>query len=55
MKANSRSNVILEAPTVEEAYHAVIGGTSRHKTVIVSGNCWVDFPQSINFKLNSWK
>jgi len=43
MKTNSRRNTILEAPTVEEAYRAVIGGTSKHRTVIISGNCWVDY------------
>ena len=43
MKANNRKNMILGAPTVAEAYQAVVGGTSRHKTVIVSGNCWVDY------------
>ncbi len=43
MKTNSRRNTILEAPTVEEAYRVVIGGTSKHRTVIISGNCWVDY------------
>ncbi len=43
LKTNSRNNMILDAPTVEEAFQAVLGGTSRHKTVIVSGNCWVDY------------
>jgi RecB family endonuclease NucS len=43
LKANSRSNTILEAPTVEEAYEAVVRGTSRHRTVFVAGNCWVDY------------
>ena len=43
LKTNSLSNTMLEAPTVEEAYKAVIGGTSKHRTVIISGNCWVDY------------
>jgi RecB family endonuclease NucS len=43
MKVNSRRNTMLEAPTVDEAYKAVIGGTSKHRTVIISGNCWVDY------------
>lgn len=43
LKTNSLRNTMLEAPTVEEAYKAVIGGTSKHRTVIISGNCWVDY------------
>ena len=43
MKANSRSNTILEAPNVDAAYQAVVGGTSKHKMVIITGNCWVDY------------
>lgn len=42
-KANSRRNTILETPTVEAAYQAVIGGTSKHRTVIIVGNCWVEY------------
>jgi RecB family endonuclease NucS len=51
MKTNSRSNTILEAPTVDEAYQAVVGGTSRHKTVIITGNCWVDYQGRANSTL----
>ena len=43
MKTNSSRNMILDTPTVDEAYQAVIGGTSKHRTVIISGNCWVDY------------
>jgi len=37
-----RRNTILDAPSVEKAYRAIKTGISRHKTVVVVGNCWVD-------------
>jgi RecB family endonuclease NucS len=43
MKTNSRSNTILEAPNIDAAYQAVVGGTSRQKMIIITGNCWVDY------------
>ena len=42
MKNGSR-NMILNCPTVQEAYHAVLNGTSKHRNVIIVGHCWVDY------------
>jgi RecB family endonuclease NucS len=39
----SRHKIVLEKPTVDEAYQAIKAGTSRHKTIIIVGNCWVDY------------
>jgi len=38
-----RRNKILDAPSLEKAYRAIKTGVSRHKTVVVVGNCWVDY------------
>jgi RecB family endonuclease NucS len=53
MKAYSRNNIILKTPTVEEAYQAVVGGTSGHRTVIISGNCWVEYQGRASSTLES--
>jgi len=43
LEGRALNDVILDSPSIEEAYEAIRGGTSRHKTVIVIGNCQVDY------------
>lgn len=40
---SGRRNRIMDCPTVQEAYQAVLNGTSKHRTVIVVGYCWVNY------------
>jgi hypothetical protein len=42
---------ILESPTLGDAYQAVKSGTWRHRTVIVVGNCSVDYDGRASSKL----
>jgi hypothetical protein len=35
--------IVLDGPNADEAYHAVKAGISGHKTVIIIGNCSVDY------------
>lgn len=52
MKRDSSSpRILLDRPTVEQAYRAVKSGTSKHKTVIIVGNCWVDYEGRASSKL----
>ena len=43
--------MVLNEPTVEQALKAVKLGISRHKTVIIVGNCWVDYDGRASSKL----
>lgn len=43
--------MILDGPRVEDALQAVKLGISRHKTVIIVGNCWVDYDGRASSKL----
>lgn len=43
--------MVLDEPTVEQALQAVKLGISRHKTVIIVGNCWVDYDGRASSKL----
>ena len=42
---------ILENPSLDDAYDAIKAGTWRHKTVIVVGNCSVDYDGRASSKL----
>jgi len=44
--------IIMESPTLEEASSAVKNGISRHRTVILAGNCWVDYEGRASSKLD---
>jgi RecB family endonuclease NucS len=48
---NGLIRVVLEEPTVEQSFKAVKLGISRHKTVIIVGNCWVDYDGRASSKL----
>ncbi len=48
----SRKQVVLENPTLEEAYRAIKRGISGHRTVLVVGNCWVDYEGRASSKLD---
>jgi len=41
--ATIRRYSVKERPTLREAYDAVRAGVSGHKTILVVGNCWVDY------------
>ena len=43
--------VVLDSPSLNEAYRAVKHGISRHKTLILSGSCWVDYEGRASSKL----
>ncbi len=44
MERNGTSpRILLDRPTLEKAFIAVRSGTSRRKTVLIVGNCWVDY------------
>jgi hypothetical protein len=43
--------MVLDEPTVEQALQAVKLGISHHKTVIIVGNCWVDYDGRASSKL----
>jgi len=43
--------IILDRPTLKEAFLAVKSGTSRRKTVLILGNCWVDYDGRASSKL----
>lgn len=44
--------IIMEQPSLEEAFKAVRNGISRHKTVILAGNCQVDYEGRASSKLD---
>ena len=44
--------IVMENPSLEEASRAVKNGISRHKTVILAGNCWVDYEGRASSKLD---
>ena len=46
-----RRQIVLENPQLEEAYKAVKQGISRRRTLIVVGNCWVDYEGRASSKL----
>ena len=46
-----RHQIVLENPSLEEAYQAVKLGISRRRTLIVVGNCWVDYEGRASSKL----
>lgn len=43
--------IVLNRPAIDEAYRAVKAGISRHKNVIIVGNCWVDYEGRASSKL----
>jgi RecB family endonuclease NucS len=47
----SSPKILLERPTLEEAFRAVKTGISRHKTVLVVGNCTVNYEGRASSKL----
>ena len=52
MERNGTSpRIILDRPTLEKAFLAVKSGTSRRKTVLIVGNCWVDYDGRASSKL----
>jgi endonuclease len=48
-----KRQVILESPNLEEGLLAVRLGISRHKTIVIAGNCHVDYEGRANSKLES--
>ena len=44
--------IIMEQPSLEEAFKAVRNGISRHKTIILAGNCRVDYEGRASSKLD---
>jgi RecB family endonuclease NucS len=46
-----RRQIVLENPQLEEAYKAVKQGISRRRTLIIVGNCWVDYEGRASSKL----
>ena len=42
---------VLENPTLDDAYQAIKAGTWRHRTVIIVGNCSVDYEGRASSKL----
>lgn len=42
---------ILETPAIEEALNAVREGISRHRNIMIVGNCWVDYLGRASSKL----
>jgi len=48
-----RNQVILENPTLSEAERSIKMGLSRHRTVILAGNCTVDYEGRASSKLES--
>ena len=49
--SNRKSVVTLENPTVEKAAKIIKKAVSEHKTVILVGNCWVDYRGRASSKL----
>ena len=47
----SRRQIIIEGPPLEKAYRAVKRGISKRRTVLVVGNCWVDYEGRASSKL----
>lgn len=47
----TQQRIVLEKPTLEDAYQAIKRGTSRRQTVIIVGNCWVDYEGRASSKL----
>lgn len=43
--------VVLENPPIKKVYQTIKAGISRHKTVIIVGNCWVNYDGRASSKL----
>ena len=41
--SESKKQIVLESPTLQEAYQAVKKGISKRRTVLVIGRCFVDY------------
>jgi len=48
-----KRQVILDSPTLEEGLKTVKLGVSRHKTIVIAGNCYVDYEGRANSKLEN--
>ena len=51
IKDGSSQDVVLIRPGIDGAYRAVKSGISKHRTVLVIGNCWVDYDGRASSKL----
>ncbi len=49
--ANRKPVIVLESPTYDEALESIKVAISGHKTLIVAGNCWVDYQGRANSAL----
>jgi len=49
---DDKSIVILEKPSMEDAVEAVKSALSRRRTLIIAGNCWVDYHGRARSSLN---
>jgi len=50
---SSRKQVILENPSLNDAYRTVKHGISNRGTVLIAGNCWVDYEGRASSKLDT--
>jgi len=50
--SNGKPILVLEMPTKEEALKAVKSALSRRRTIIITGNCWVDYHGRARSTLN---
>ncbi|MFQ6053552.1 MAG: endonuclease NucS, partial [Candidatus Bathyarchaeia archaeon] len=46
-----RHQIVLENPSLEEAYRALKRGLARRRTIIVAGNCSVNYEGRASSKL----